>query len=150
MKKIIFFLITTAIATMAFGQDKFCDPTLAEEVNNYTAKNGGVWLKDFDISLQKYTANNPQPEAKYSIVLSADYVYRFLLISSLKYPGDAQLSIEDKAGKLIAVLNTKSKNIPEAYDLDIKTTDSYSFIVNFKDKNEGCANFTICYLKKKN
>jgi hypothetical protein len=149
MKKLIILLLAVASTVMTFGQDKFCDPALAEEVNNYIAKNGGIWLKDFYVSLPKFSEKNKNPEEKYSIVLSADYIYRFILTSSPKYQGDAQLNIEDKSGKLVAILKTKSKNNPEASDIDIKATDTYTFKVNFLSGSEGCALFTICYVRKK-
>jgi hypothetical protein len=150
MKKTIILLISLTLPLFANSQDNYCDPTLADVANKYIDKNGGVWLKDFNISLPKSTGQKNNPEAKYSMVLSSDYVYRFLLTSSLKYSGDAQLIIQDKSGNIIALLKTKLKNIPESSDIDIKVTDTYHITVNFLNGNEGCANFTICYINKKN
>jgi hypothetical protein len=148
MKKKFILLISLILPLFVSGQDNYCDPTLADEVNNYISKNGGEWLKDFNIFLPQSSQIANNPVASYKMVLSANTVYRFLITSSAKYKGDAHLTLEDKYGKLIVSISSKSKTIPEPSDFKINTTDTYTIKINFKDGSEGCALFTVCYLKK--
>jgi len=145
-KLILIFLLANSI--FANSQDKFCDPSLADVANKYILKKGGEWLKDFNIYLPRASSSGVNPVASYKMVLSENTVYNLLLISSPKYKGDAQLTVEDNNGNIIATFKTKTKNIPEVSEISIKTTDTYTIKINFTDQNEGCALFTLYFLKK--
>lgn len=147
MKKLIL-PILLVFSMFASSQDKFCDPALTDEVSKYIMKNGGEWLQDFNVYLPKASPMNVNPEASYKMVLSANTTYRFLIISSPKYKGEAQLTIQDKFGNLISSLTTKNNKIPKTSDISIKLTDIYSIKVNFLNGNEGCALFTICFINR--
>jgi hypothetical protein len=148
MKRIILLLTTILCAYNLKSQDKFCDPSLTDEAVSFIAKNGGEWLKDFNIYLPKATEANKSPRAKYTFVLSGNSNYRFLLTNSSKFPNDAQLTISDMAGNIIGELICKAGQVTVATNIKVRETDQYSFLVNFPNGKEGCVLLTVCYLKE--
>ena len=146
MKNFVFLLLILAGTTVSYSQDKFCDPALQEEVNNYPMKDGAVWLKDFVIELDAAGPDMKPPEQRYTMVLTADNNYRFAIKSSNKFDGKAKLTIFDDNTELKSTAYQYGK-IPEFLDIEIKETKGYHIIVSFQDGKKGCAAFAIFFVK---
>jgi hypothetical protein len=146
MKNLVFLLLILAGATASYSQDKFCDPALQDEVNNYPMKDGAVWLKDFTVKLDAVGSDKKAPEQRYTMVLTANNFYRFVIKSSNKFDGKAKLTIFDDNNELNSTEYQYGK-IPEFLDIEIKETKGYHILVSFQDGKKGCAAFAIFFVK---
>jgi hypothetical protein len=147
MKMLLAFLMILANVTASYGQNKFCDPALLDEVNSYPMKDGAVWLKGFAVELDAAGTDKKAPEQRYTMVLTADNNYRFAIKSSNKFDGKAKLTIFDDNTELKSTTYQYGK-IPEFLDIEIKETKGYHIIVSFQDGKKGCAAFAIFFKKK--
>lgn len=128
-------------------QQPFCDSALIEEVDNYRMKDGAVFMRDYTVMLDSVGNDSVIPVQKYSIVLLANVVYRFIIKGSPKCNCEGQLTVEDMhKSSLISSKFQKGKK-PEQFDIKIKETGSHSLNFRFREGRKGCAVIAIYYVK---
>jgi len=146
MKKLLALLLIAANVLLSHGQESFCDPALQDEVNSYVMKDGAEWLKDFTVETDVVQNTNNIPKPQYSMVLTANNIYRFLIKSSTKFNGRAKLTIFDDYNELKST-EYQSGEIPESLDIKIKETKLYHILVSFQGGKKGCAAFAVYFVK---
>lgn len=120
----------------------------AELLEIATAKanepNKCVYLKDFKATLP---ADAPQP-IRYSLLLTGDTKYRFTIISSRDYQGEAVLQLFDSARLQLSTNNPATGKDVQNIDFKCLKTGVYHVVIFFKDRKEGMAVGLLSYVEK--
>jgi hypothetical protein len=145
MKKTLVFLITTAITILSFGQDKYCDPAMKDDVNHFISPDRATWLKDFNVHQDK-AVNGKIEDVKFSMVLTSKTVYRFVFKNSDHYKGKVRFLLKD-ASENIVFSTTTNDYKPNPFDIEIKVTCPYHLYLSYPDGEEGCTAFAIYFVK---
>lgn len=125
------------------SQDKFCDPLIADEVNNYKMSDGAKFLKDFCVHLSQWTYK--ATEQRYTIFLEKEIKYRLVAKNSPKFQGKMKIGLYSM-NEVISEITTDNKT--KIYDFTLKKKGAYFLKITYPDGKEGCGALAIFYVDK--
>lgn len=147
IKRLILFSAILFNSLLIRGQVEFCDSALIDEVSNYRMKDGAVFMREYTVMLDSIGADSIIPEQKYSIVLLANIVYRFVIKGYSKCHCEPKLTIENMHKAPLISSNYQKGKKPEQFDIKIKETGAHSLNIHFRDGRKGCAVVAMFYVK---
>jgi hypothetical protein len=147
MRKLLLLLVFFYFALNSNAQKAFCDSSLIEQISNYKMKDGAVFMREYTVMLDSMRADSIIPEQKYSIVLLANIVYRFVILGYQKCLCEPKLKIEDMHKVQLISSNYQKGKKAEQFDITIKETGSHTLKFSFRDGKKGCAIAAIFYVK---
>jgi hypothetical protein len=139
MKKILLLFVVAAFMQALHSQDKFCDPLIADEVNNYKMSDGAKFLKDFCVHLSQWT--DKATEQRYTILLRNETKYRIVAKNSPKFQGKMKIGLYTYPNKVISEITTDNKT--KIYDFTLKKEGAYILKITYPDGKEGCGALAI-------
>jgi hypothetical protein len=147
MRKLSMLLLLFICTLHVNAQKAFCDSAMINEISNYKMKDGAVFMREYTVMLDSAASDSIVPEQKYSVVLLADVVYRFVIKGHRKCNCEPKLTIDDMhKTRLISSKYQKGKSV-EQFDILIKETGSHSLKFSFRNGKQGCAIAAMFYVK---
>lgn len=147
MKKLIILFFIMWFNLDINAQKAFCDSALIDEISNYKMRDGAVFMREYTVMLDSMKTDSIVPEQKYSIVLLANVVYRFIIKGYKKCDCEPKLTIEDMHKvQLISSDFQKGKKI-EQFNILIKETGAHLLKFSFYGGKKGCAVAGMFYVK---
>ncbi len=142
---LLFTIITCSLNISA--QKPFCDSALIDEVSNYRMKDGAVFMREYTVMLDSIGTDSVIPEERYSVVLLANVIYRFVIKDSPKCNCEGKLSIADMHNKSLISSNYQKGKKAEQFDIMIKETGAHLLKFSFRNGETGCAVVGMYYVK---
>jgi hypothetical protein len=147
MRKLSILLLLFIFTLQVNAQKAFCDSSLINEISNYKMKDGAVFMREYTVMLDSATTDSIVPEQKFSVVLLADVVYRFVLKGYQKCYCEPKLTIEDMHKAMLISSKYQKGKSAEQIDILIKETGSHTLKFSFRKGKEGCAIAAMFYVK---
>jgi len=116
------------------------------DINGKKANKAGkvTYVQDYKINLLQGT---PAPQSKYTVVLTKNVQYRFVIVSSRDLQGQGIFKIYDNAKVVLNNYVEATDTIMEVIDFNCTKTGPYHLFAEFKDGMAGSAIIGIYLVK---
>ncbi|NBC83104.1 MAG: hypothetical protein GVY19_06955 [Bacteroidetes bacterium] len=145
MKKICYILTLfffTTVLVKAQGTDILVAQCAASAGENVT------YLKDFVVELEAATAGEKPPQAKFSMVLSKNTMYRFTICTAPDSEGEAIIQLYDMNTLLgSSFIMATGKSYP-GFNFKCQKTGVYHVFISIKDGKPGRAVGILSFVEK--
>jgi len=142
--KLLIFSIFTLSLHFSFGQ---CNNDLIDICKSKLTKT--TYLKHFKVRFSKSGKRRKASTANFSVYLNKGTFYKFSTANDSTKNGTAVIKLYDDFRYYGGNINTKTKELANAFGFLCQKTGIYYLTIKFKDGEEGCAVVMLSMRKKK-